>query len=351
VIARCATTELLAQAESLLEQRQVRDAFAAFDRAQNSGADFDRCAAGRWMANMLAGNFEAAWQESDEIRRRGAPDPQRLWQGEDIYGKVVIVRCLHGLGDAVQMFRYIPLLCRGASRLIVEVPPSLMELAAMFEDVEVVTWGNGTPPPPEWDVQVEITELPYLFRTQLHELPIAEHYLSPVAGGRDEIRPSSEDSLRVGLVWSSGEWNPARSVPFSLLGPVMDVPGCEYWNLQGGPARSDWKQTGLSWIFHDADDCADSIVRLAALIAQLDLVVTPDTFAAHLAGALGTPVWVMLQFAADWRWMDGRSDSPWYPSMRLFRQPAKEDWSSVIAQISSRLREAAARKVAMRTAA
>ena len=116
---------LLAEAETLLAARRLPDALEAFRRAEAAGADADRCAAGRWLAHILVGDFENAWRESDCIRKRGKPDPHRFWQGEDLNGKRVIVRCLHGYGDAVQFLRYAPLLRRMVSRLIIEVPPRL----------------------------------------------------------------------------------------------------------------------------------------------------------------------------------------------------------------------------------
>jgi hypothetical protein len=351
--ATCGGLELLAEAECFLDQRELESALAAFDRAQTAGADFDRCAAGRWMVHMLAGHFEAAWRESDEIRIYGRPDPERLWHGEDIRNRTVIVRCLHGLGDAVQMFRYVPLLRRETSGLILQVPPALMELAATFRPaVEIITWGDRAPSAePKWDVQVEITELPYLFRTQTWELPIAERYISVPANTRSRIRPRAHnaDSLCVGIVWSSGDWNPARSVPFSCFTSILNVPGCEFWNLQGGAARDEWAESGSS-LHHNAAECSESIVNLAALIDQLDIVITPDTLAAHLAGAVGTPVWLMLQHAGNWRWMHGRDDSPWYRSMRLFRQIREGDWESVVAQIGMQLHQFASDKLALRAA-
>ena len=121
------------------------------------------------MAHMLAGNFAAAWRESDAIRQRGAPDPHRYWTGDDLRGQRVILRCLHGYGDAVQFLRYVPRLRALASHLVVEVPPAMMEIASCFDGVDdVITWGAGAPAvPPEWNAQVEVMELPYLFRTEL----------------------------------------------------------------------------------------------------------------------------------------------------------------------------------------
>jgi hypothetical protein len=329
-------------AEEMLRRRELARAERAFELAEWCGADKDRCAAGRWLLAMLRGDLEAAWCESDAIRRRGAPDPNRFWMGEDFSDKRVIVRCLHGLGDAVQFLRYAPMLRERAAKLIVEVPPTLLELAPCFDGVdEVITWGEQARRVlPQWDVQMEIVELPYVFRTHLRDLPIATEYLRLPARMENVVpRATSAESLRVGVVWTAGGWNPARSVPVELLRPVVEVEGCEFWNLQGGPARAEWDLLGRSERLHDAYELSDTVLRLAALISNLDIVITPDTLAAHVAGALGTPAWVMLEHAADWRWMHGREDSPWYPSLRLFRQPKDGDWCSVVDEVRAALQQ------------
>jgi hypothetical protein len=275
---------------------------------------------------MLAGNFAAAWRESDAIRRRGAPDPNRFWAGEGLSGKRVILRCLHGYGDAVQFLRYVPRISALASHLIVEVPPAMVELARFFRGVdEVITWGDGAPAThARWDVQVEVTELPYLFRTEAHELPLAVDYLH--LPFRTEIDRSPAPA--VGVVWGAGEWNRGRSIPYPLLQPLTELSECEFWNLQGGHSRRLWNGKLC---------CGDGILALASAIAQLDLVITVDTLAAHLAGAMGKPAWVFLQYAADWRWMTGRSDCLWYPSLSLFRQPRSGDWGSLISTVRQEL--------------
>lgn len=333
--------EALEYAERLLANRQLAHAVPALNYAEHCGAHPDQCSSGRWLAAMLRGDFSAAWTECDAIRARGAPDPNRLWHGEDIRGKRVILRCLHGFGDAVQFLRYAPMLRALASTLIVEVPPAMLEIAPYFAGVdEVITWGEQAPAvAPEWDVQIEIVELPYFFRTRAEDLPIATKYLYvPRHVLRDVApRPNSPDSLRIGLVWASGEWNPERSMPVHLLRPLLHTSDCEFWNLQGGPSREQWSQLGSSSVLHDAYSSSDTILKLASLIAQLDLVITPDTLAAHLAGALGTPAWVMLEHASDWRWMHARTDCPWYPSLRLFRQPSAGHWQGLIRHLQSAL--------------
>lgn len=318
---------MLDQAERRLQRRKLGEALQAFDEAEAAGADRDRCAGGGWLVRMLSGDFGGAWRESDAIRARGGEDAHRFWNGEDLRGKRVILRCLHGFGDAVQMLRYAPRLKAMCARLIVEVSPRFAELARCFTGVdEVVTWEQDAP---EWDAQVEVMELPYLFRTEIAELPLAERYLEVPGTVRAQVSDAMGERQRprIGIVWAAGEWNPARNLPFHLMKRL--VGGCEFWSLQGGVEQARWSELRSEGL-RDAAECGEGLLTLAAVIAELDLVITVDTLAAHLAGALGTPAWVMLQYAADWRWMTGREDSPWYPSLRLFRQSSAGDWEGVV---------------------
>jgi hypothetical protein len=331
---------LVRQGEELLSARRLTEALDLFELAETCGADADRCAAGRWMIRMLLGDFELAWRESDAIRRRGAPDPQRFWQGESLRDKRVMLRCLHGFGDAVQFLRYVPRMREIASGLIVEVPPRFRELAACFDGVEeVITWGDGArSSTPEWEVQIESNELPFAFRTQLSDLPLATNYLKIPMGDRTRaIAAPFRDALRVGLVWTAGEWNPKRSVPFSLMRSLLEIDDCEFWSLQGGPKVIDGDSFPASIMLHEDNACRNSIKALAEMISQLHLVITVDTLAAHLAGALGMPTWLLLQHEADWRWLHQVDHSPWYPSLRLFRQPKAGDWASVICAVKDAL--------------
>ncbi len=322
---------LIHEAEQELRARRLDVALKAFEHAERADSDRDRCSGGRWMAHMLRGDFEKAWLENDAMRQRNSRDPHRLWDGHSLLDKRIMVRCLHGFGDAVQFLRYIPKLRESASRVIIEVAPPLVELAKYFQGVdEVITWGEEAPiTGPLWDEQIEVMELPYIFRTAVSDLPLAERYVNiPEQARKRHIEDSGP--LQVGLVWTAGEWNKARSVPWPLLGPLFEISNCDFWNLQPS-ALSECDD-----LRHD-ESCQASLVGLARSISRLDLVITVDTLAAHLAGAMGVPAWVMLQHEADWRWMHGREDSPWYPSLRLFRQSEAGDWSSVIEKIGRAL--------------
>lgn len=334
--------EQMALAERLLEQRQLSEALAAFGVAEAMGADADQCSAARWKIAMLQGNFEVAWCQSDAIRRRGGFDPHRFWDGEEIQGRRVMVRCLHGFGDAIQLLRFLPRMQALAENVTVEVPPHMLPIASLLDGVdEVITWGEMAPPtPPVWEVQVEVMELPYLFRTTQKELPVAVGYLrvpmSQVTEAAEFMGAAEEP--RVGMVWASGEWNRSRSIPIECVERIARGGGAQFWSLQGGVARDDAQTLVQAGLLRDAGECGGGLRVLAAVIANLDLVITVDTLAAHMAGAMGKPVWVLLQHAADWRWMTGRCDSPWYPTIRLFRQSTEGDWGGVIDDVEVELR-------------
>ena len=349
---RTAAEDLILRAEKAIADEEMVVALKLLDAAEAAGAEPDRCAGNRWMTHMLRGDLPAAWCESDAIRRRGAPDPHRFWMGEDLRGKRVILRSLHGFGDAVQMFRFLPRLQAMAAHLIVEVPPRLVELAPFFDGVtEVITWGEGAPAQsPLWDVQLEVMELPYLLRVSTGELAPKHGYLRLPAALRVEVAASMEAKRaasmkaervpRVGVVWTAGHWNPSRSIAPELLAGLARVEGVEFWSLEhrhGSAANSSFPaQPTDSW--RDAAEVGDGILRLAATVEQLDLVITVDTLAAHLAGALGVPCWLLLQHRADWRWMSGRTDSPWYPTLQLYRQRAPGDWAGLLATVAADLK-------------
>ncbi len=326
---------LLEEAESLLTARRVAEAAALFNHAEQLGADPDHCAGRRWTCHMLAGSYELAWQQSDAIRARGAADEHRVWNGTPLAGHSVLVRSVHGLGDAIQMLRYAPLICRQATQLTLQLAPLLVELARSVAAIdEVVPWGEERP----CDIQLEITELPYIFRSTLATLPASIPYLHPAAARIQEAQsilgPTSNP--RIGLVWSSSAWDITRSLPFHLLHPILEArDDLEFWCMQ--PDSPEWNDycRQRNWPLRRAGDY--SIATFAACMAQMDLVITTDTFAAHIAGALGKPAWVLLKQQADWRWMIERKDSPWYPTLRLFRQPTEGNWNAVIAQLTTEL--------------
>jgi hypothetical protein len=329
-----------AEACAKLARRDVLSALGLFHGAESLGWDADACAAGRWDCYMLLGDLECAWRESDSIASRGAPDAHRLWDGQPFTGRHVMLRCLHGLGDAIQFIRYSPSIRAEARSLVVEVPARLMSLIANVAGVdEVISWEVPRSHEPHWDQQIEIMEVPRAFRTTCDSVPNRRPYLdvSPSASESARNRWKIRGDCKVGLVWASSAWDHSRSLPIEKLAPVFRKPDFSFFSLQAGPEQLQLRNIPAACNCCDLVDECITPLETAAQISNLDLVITVDTMVAHLAGALGKPVWLMLNFASDWRWMLHRADSPWYRSMRIFRQARPGDWDSVIREVDAAL--------------
>lgn len=325
--------QLWRQAQSAQNRHELHTALRLFTQAEVTGYDPDACASARWNCHMLLGDYESAWVESDAIERRGRPDPNRFWNGETLDGRDVLIRCLHGLGDTLQYIRFAPLLRERAKSLTVEAQPLLRALLAGANIADnVITWGDKEP---FWDSQIEIVELPRIFRATLDSLP-KPPYLSI---GKSASLPTSHGGLRVGIVWGSGAHNRARSIPIHEFSMLFNVANVSFYSLQGGEERhtiAPWSST-IPSLFTEPGD----VLPTAEGLNSLDLVITVDTMTAHLAGALGRAVWTLLPFHCDWRWMLNREDSPWYPTMRLFRQQAPGDWRIPLERVKEALIAAA----------
>jgi hypothetical protein len=325
------TDLLVEQAENELRALRIDRALALFDAAERASSDPDLCAAGRWQCYMLLGDFERAWRESDAISTRGKPDPNRFWDGRPLHGKRVLIRCLHGLGDTIQFIRYAPLVRAIARSVAIEAQPKLKILLAQsgLAD-EVFTWSEPEPP---WDRQVEVIELPRIFRTSLSNIPHAIPYLHADAICAD-LPSAGPRSWRVGIAWTSSNFNPTRSISIDQIAPIFAIPGITFFGLQSGPEHTELAPWSPVVDLHDA---VSTIHDTARVLKSLHLVITVDTMTAHLAGALGVPVWTLLPYECDWRWMLHRNDSPWYPTMRLFRQRKPGEWNAVVRQLVNSL--------------
>lgn len=330
---------VFAKAEFALRERRVEEAIDLYRIAERQGFDADACCGARWVCHMLLGDFFSAWRESGRIEKHGRPDVNRFWDGKPLRGKRVLIRCLHGLGDTIQYIRYVPLLKQQTASLTVETQPTLKRLIQESGLADrVMTWGE---PEPAWDRQVEIVELPRVFRTTLETIPKTVPYLK---GATRSGFPSDGNKFRVGLVWASSRYNPLRCVPLSDLSQLFETKGTEFFSFQAGDNRQELDESHFP--ITDAFDRSGCIQTAANALCGMNLVLTVDTMMAHLAGALGLPVWTLLPFQADWRWMLERSDSPWYPTMRLFRQKSDGDWSGPIAEVRAALQGAVSESTA-----
>lgn len=307
-----------------------------------------------WRSAMLRGDFEAAWRISDQVLRariaRGGTcfhwprHLQYVWRGEPLEGRRVLVRCYHGLGDTLQFARFFRPLRSIAAHVRVWAQPELLGILPSAGGIDHIAPLHDGAVDAEFDVDIELMEIPHALRVTLATLPREVPYLSLRRMRRDlfaERRPNDE-AFNVGLVWQSGEWDDRRSVPLRALTPLAAIPGIRLYSLQRGSAQGQAALLGAS-------DISNADVEVTAGRMQaIDLIVAPDTMVAHLAGALGLPVFTLLHADCDWRWMTDRSDSPWYPTMRLFRQPRPGDWAPAIAQAAAAVAEAAEAKTRAR---
>lgn len=284
---------------------------------------------------MRCGDFAAAWDICDEVlqrRRREhencgswARHLQYVWDGEPLDGKRVLVRCYHGLGDTIQFVRLLAELRPRVAAITLWAQPQLVGLLRSVRGVDRVLPLHDGAPDIDYDADIELMELPHVLRLSVERIPRRVPYLS-VPGARRS--PPRWPPRNVGLVWRSGDWVPQRSIPATALAPLAEAPGVRWHSLQ-------YPSQALP--FDAVDVACRDIGTMAARMLMLDLVISVDTMAAHLAGALALPVWTVLHEECDWRWLADRDDTPWYPTMRLFRQCAADDWQPVIARVLGEL--------------
>lgn len=290
--------------------------------------------AAAWMRHMRAGEWGAAWGMSDQVLAAHAGIPcwdrprheQWIWDGAPLDGKRVLVRCYHGLGDTLQFIRYAPLLHEIGAEATFWVQPALISLLRTVRGIGTLLPLHDGDAGVDYDADVEIMELSHVFRSTPETLPADVPYLHVDPAPRPD-----DGRLHVGIVWKAGDWDDRRSVPVDLLAPLAAVPGVTLHVLQRGSGLAE-RPAGFG-----VDSGSDDPLQAARTLRALDLALTVDSMPAHLAGALGVPVWTLLQAEADWRWMEGRDDSPWYPTMRQFRQERQDDWAPVIARVAAEL--------------
>lgn len=275
--------------------------------------------------------FKHRCQEAPGFR----PRPQPVWNGEPMPGRTLLVFAEQGLGDTIQFVRYLPWVRERAGRVILECQrplQTLLEHSGLADQVVAA----GEPPPPH-EACVPLMHLPAIFGTTLATIPAAIPYLA--APSPASLPDGMGDKLKVGVAWAGNRAfrNDAfRSMRLKQLLPLLAAPGVRFFSLQKELAhqdQADFPSSNLVPLIDSVRDFADT----AALLGQLDLIISVDTAVAHLASALGKPVWVLLPDPPDWRWLTQRDDSPWYPTMRLFRQIDREGWGPLIARVAGAL--------------
>jgi len=278
--------------------------------------------------------YEWRWKKSDfTTPRQNFPQPQ--WDGGDLQGRKILLHAEQGLGDTIQFIRYAPLVQARGGQVFFVCQPELKRLLGSAPGIDVLAASGEEVP--MFDVHLPLLSLPHVLGTTLETIPAATPYLAapPAAITATAALPES-DNLKIGLVWSGSathKLDHKRSLALKQLVPLFDVDSVDFISLQVGPQRRDIVDLGLGVHLFDGAAQLRDFADTAALIAELDLVISVDTAVAHLAGAMAKPVWVMLPHVPDWRWLQTGDDSPWYPTMKLFRQSAPGAWPEVIAAV------------------
>lgn len=300
------------------------------------------------LLDLLRGDFKTGWQGYELRSRAGnvnlaaCRSTEPRWTGEPRPDATLLIHAEQGLGDNIQFARYVELAAERVGKVVLEVPEPLAGLFSQIAAADKLV--RRDQPLPAHDFHIPIMSLPVVFETDEGSIPWPGPYLAadPARAGEWRRRLERSGSGRhVGLVWSGNpehKRDRERSLPLSVLEPLLRVEGVTLHALQIGPAAEDLAGGPFKGRMKRLFPRQYPLEDVAATIAALDLVIGVDTSLVHLAGALGRPVWTLITYVPDWRWMLGRTDSPWYPTMRLFRQPARGDWVSVVAEVARELR-------------
>jgi hypothetical protein len=338
------------RANILHELRRFDECLADLAKAIACAPDYADAHWNEGLTRLLLGDFERGWEKYEwrwktESQRHLCRDLGKpLWLGaEPLAGKTILIHAEQGFGDALQFVRYLPRLAAKGADVILEAPASLHPLLSRMSGVSrVVVRGE---PLPHFDLHCPIMSLPLAFKTSLQTVPSDVPYLNVPADRLDRWRErlSPKTGPRVAFAWAGSATHKqdlVRSVPLAKLQPLLNETGSINWlSLQKDLRKGDRECLAgyprVQQLGQQFDDFGDT----AAVIALADLVITVDTAIAHLAGALGRPVWILLQYSPDFRWLLDRDDSPWYPSARLFRQTRTGEWDDVIARVATALQE------------
>jgi tetratricopeptide (TPR) repeat protein len=341
------------RAIALRRLERPQEALLSAKRALGAQPDFAPARFVDSTVRLYLGDFAAGWR-GYEWRWGGAMAGQHrklaapLWLGEgDVAGKTILLHAEQGFGDTIQFVRYAPLLAARGARVVLEVQPQLVRLLSGVEGVAQVLPRKAPLPP--FDVHCPLLSLPFAFSTALDSIPAAVPYIAPPAGAaafwRERVaRTCADGRPQVGLVWAGERAHDNdlnRSMSLATLASVLDLPHVQFVSLQHDVREPDapllQTRPDIFQIGGEFSDFADT----AAVIAQLDVVIAVDTAVAHLAGAMGKPLLLLLPFAADFRWLRERGDSPWYPTARLFRQLKFGDWTGAVEALRQAMHQAA----------
>jgi tetratricopeptide (TPR) repeat protein len=295
--------------------------------------------------HMVQGNLAAGWPEyearwkTSEFRAFRRSFAQPLWRGEALHGARILLHAEQGLGDTIQFVRYAPAVAALGGEVILEVQPQLRRFLDHVPGVtRTITRGE---PFPEFAWQCPLLSLPLAFQTELSSIPAKVPYLqADQTGARAWAGRLAGEGLRIGIAWAGNPKHSRdrqRSLALAQLEPLTHIKGTTFYSLQKGAAAAQLRELPATMKVHDLEAQVEDFADTAAIVANLDLVISVDTALAHLAGAMGKPVWILLHCMPDWRWLLNREDSLWYPTARLFRQTTPDNWQGVIDRLRMEL--------------
>jgi hypothetical protein len=330
-------------ANALIGQGSLDEATAHCEQALRHQPDFADAQNDLSLLLLLRGDFERGWRQYGLPSKTKRAFPQPLWDGSPLEGRTILLHAEQGLGDTVHFIRYVPLVQQRSGNVIVECQPALLPLMAGIAHCGRLV-AQGSPLPP-FDVHAPLLALPGILDTKLNTIPAAIPYLHPDGSlttdwRRHLRRDGRAGTLLAGIGWQGNPHYPRdrqRSIPVAAFAPLARE-GVELISLQKGATSDQW--AGMKCFTLDE---AGAFMDTAAIMANLDLVISADTSIVHVAGALGVPVWIPLARVPDWRWLLERSDSPWYPTVRLFRQSRVGHWDDVFQRMADELKKVVSR--------
>jgi tetratricopeptide (TPR) repeat protein len=324
------------------ELAEASDCFARLRALQPDSAE---ATVNLGLIHLLQGDLAVGWAEYESRWKVGVGDDrkllQRRWKGEALGGERILLYAEQGLGDTMQFVRYVPLVAERGGEVVLEVQPALHDLLARTAGASrVIRRGEMLP---EFAWQCPLMSLPLALGTELDTIPARVPYIVPDAARVEAWRERLEkNTRRIGLAWAGNPGHPRdrlRSISLEQLAPLLNVEGTVFYSLQFGAGAEQMKLLPPGVRLVDLGDELKDFANAAAIVANLDLVISIDSAVAHLAGAVGKPVWILLNKGCDWRWFLGREDSPWYPTARLFRQGTPGEWQEVVKRVELALRQ------------
>lgn len=328
--------------------RRFDEALDSLEQSLQCKPNFPEARQHRANIHLLRGNYEQGWIDYESRWECKKFEPRdwadKLWTGDDLAGRTILLRSEQGMGDTLQFIRYAPLVKQNNGKVIVRCPPALMPLLSRSQGVDEWVSNHKDVPIPDYDVTAPMMSLPGIFHSNDDTIPREIPYLfadpAQVAQWSDKLK--TETGFKVGIVWQGNpkyRWDHQRSMPLKQFTPLAAVPNVRLFSLQKGTGTEQISEVKFTVtdLGSTLDETGGAFQETAAVLKNLDLVITSDTALAHLAGGLGVPVWVAVSYVPEWRWLLDRSDSPWYPTMRLFRQPRMNDWDTPFAEMAKEL--------------